>query len=211
MTAQSSVNGMALGGITAGAVLVYAGLRGVNPLAGLREIVSGRPGAVSTAPAFTTTAATGAGSVAGDALGVVGSTIGAGGGQGAALVVAAQQFAGDRYSQARRWQDGYSDCSSFVGKAFKAIGIAPPPLSVTTTYLAWTRAVKIPRAQLQGGDLCVNTAHMVLAAGANSAIGQENPRDNVQRGTPEQLMGTSDFVCLRYRWPQRTGHPTGGR
>lgn len=179
---------LAVGGI----VLVYAGLRDTNPLAALRDLTSGKPPPVGDTSANLAVTP-----------GLVSSTVpGAIAGAGAAaLISAAQRHAGEKYSQALRWQPGYSDCSSFVGKAFKDIGITPPGASLAASYLTWSKLRRVDRAQLAGGDLCVNTGHIVLATGHNSAIGQENSRDNVQTGTPEGLMwGTGSFVCLRYQW-----------
>lgn len=115
------------------------------------------------------------------------------------LVTAVQQFASDQYSETRRWQVGYSDCSSFVGKGLKSLGVTPPGSSVTTDYMLAGDWYNIPRSDLSAGDICVNAIHMIVATGNNSAIGQENPRENVRTGTPEDLMaGTGSFICRRY-------------
>lgn len=116
------------------------------------------------------------------------------------LVAAEQQFINDQYSETMRWAPGYSDCSSFVGKALKSLGITPPGSSVTTDYMVAGDWYNIPRSDLSAGDICVNVVHMVTATGNNSAIGQENPRRNVATGTPEDLMmGTGSFICRRYK------------
>ncbi len=115
------------------------------------------------------------------------------------LVGAVRQFRADRYSQLKRWQQGFSDCSSFVGKGLKALGITPPGASTTVDYLAWSALRKIPESALQAGDLVVNTAHMIVATGPGTGIGQQNGRRNVQEGTIADLMaGTGTYVCLRY-------------
>lgn len=115
-----------------------------------------------------------------------------------ALVEAVQQFRGDKYSQGRRWQHGYSDCSSFVGKGMKALG-QNPGASTTLTYLASSHWNTISKSQAGAGDIAVNAVHMVLVTGANTAIGQENPRRNVQTGTISGLMtGTGPYVIKRY-------------
>ena len=42
--------------------------------------------------------------------------------------------------------------------------------------------------------------HIIIATGGGQAIGQQNPNQNVQRGTIENLMwGTGPFVCLRLK------------
>lgn len=197
-----AVSGTGVALATAGGVLLYAGLSGQSPLTALRSIASGKP-----APLSRTAAVDVALSTAGAGAATAGA--GAAGASQSALVAAAMNYAGDLYSQAKRWQPGYSDCSSFVGKAFLALGITPPGASVTGSYLAWAACVKIPAAQVAAGDLICNANHIVIATGNLTAIGQENPTINVQQGTIADLMfGTGAWVALRYVPP--TG-PDQGR
>lgn len=115
-----------------------------------------------------------------------------------ALVAAVQQFRNDQYSQTRRWQKGYSDCSSFVGKGMKALN-RDMGGSTTLTYLASSKWHTIPKAQAGPGDIAVNAAHMVLVTGPNAAIGQQNPRSDVNTGSISSLMsGTGPYVIKRY-------------
>lgn len=196
----AGVSGTAVAVLTAGAVLAYAGFTDQNPLQALRSITSGNPAPVgsSRVDAASLPSGTAAAAVSG-ALDA--ASLRAASGAGAPLVAAASRRRGERYSQARRWSDGFSDCSSFVGKAFKDIGVAPPPLSTTWTYLAWPKLSKVDRSAVGAGDLCVNTTHMIICVDARIGIGQQNTRDNVQVDTIEELMaGTGTFVCLRYRW-----------
>lgn len=116
------------------------------------------------------------------------------------LVQAEMQNINDTYSESMRWTPGYSDCSSFVGKALKSIGITPPGDSVTTDYLLSPDWVLINRSELQAGDICVNAAHMVTAMDGNTAIGQQNPHRNVATGPIDDMMaGTGSFVCKTYK------------
>lgn len=116
-----------------------------------------------------------------------------------ALVAACEKYAGDKYSQARRWSNGYSDCSSFVGKGMKALG-QNPGVSTTLTYLASSKWYKISASEAGAGDIAVNAAHMVLVTGKGTAIGQQNSRRNVQRGTVSDLMANSgSYIYKRYR------------
>lgn len=186
---MAGLSGVAVGVTAAGGVLMYAGLRGVSPAQALKDVLSGKPPAVPK------------GNIVGAVGGALhpGTTGGGGSAVGGRLVTAAYTHAGERYSQARRWQKGYSDCSSFVGKSFKDIGITPPGPSVTWAYQTWSKLRKINRSQLAAGDLCGNFTHIIMATGNNSAIGQQNDRENVQTGTPEGLMsGTGSFICMRY-------------
>lgn len=193
------VSGIGVALATAGGVLVYAALKGENPLDALREIASGHPsGVVANAPA----AAASLGGIAG----ALGATVT---GFGTALVAAAMTHANERYSQARRWQDGYSDCSSFVGKSLKDIGIAPPGASVTGDYLAWGALVKVGADHAVAGDLLVNGAHMAIVTGPGTAIGQENPSRNVAQGTFSQIMaGTGAYLVLRYAAAAAQANPS---
>ncbi|HEY1213261.1 MAG TPA: peptidoglycan amidohydrolase family protein [Bryobacteraceae bacterium] len=115
------------------------------------------------------------------------------------LVQAEMQFKDDHYSESARWTPGYSDCSSFVGKSLKTIGITPPGGSTTTDYLLSPDWILINRSELQAGDICVNAAHMVTALDGQNAIGQQNPNRNVAQGPIDDMMyGTGGFVCKRY-------------
>lgn len=185
-----AVPGTAVALATAGGVLLYAGLKGESPLKAVREVVSGSPSALST------TSAAAAGPGAG--TGVLPTVASAGGGL-PQLVDAAWTHATEKYSQARRWQPGYSDCSSFVGKCFKDIGITPPGASVTGSYMSWSKLRKIDISQAGAGDLLCNFTHVVICIDNTHAIGQENPRRNVAVGEFKDLMaGTGSYVCLRY-------------
>lgn len=184
--------------VTAGMFLIYIGIRRVNILEGLRSISQGTLPKAQNVPSTTaqsaldvldaTPAAPSTGATAG----------GTAGGPLPGLVAAAQTFAADQYSQTKRWQVGYSDCSSFVGKSLKAIGITPPGASVTTSYLAWSALQRIDPSQVGAGDLICNTAHIIIATGNTTGIGQENGRLNVQTGSITNLMGGQPYVCLRY-------------
>src|SRR5688572_4117385 len=119
MAAKGGISGVGLAIATFGGLLVYAGFKGTNPVEALRDIASGTPSGITPRNDGLQAAASSY-----RPGGAVSGTSGAGAGN--ALVDAARTYASDRYSQARRWQEGYSDCSSFVGKALKIIGITPP-------------------------------------------------------------------------------------
>jgi cell wall-associated NlpC family hydrolase len=198
-----AISGMGVAVVTAGSLLVYAGLTKQNPLAALRAVGTGHPAPIGSSSSYQATQ--GGTSAAGGAVGGTVADVGGLIAQGSAvgglpqLVGAVEQFSGDRYSQARRWDAGFSDCSSFVGKGFRALGITPPGASVTGSYLAWSKLRQVPRARLQAGDLVCNATHVIVATSNAYGIGQENPRRNVATGPVETLMaGTGSFVCLRY-------------
>lgn len=201
MASTGGMSAPAVAIATGGALLMYLGFRNVPLIDGLREIAAGKlPSPRNKAGAL-------AGALAGSLVGGLAGAAGGGsggtmtgptGGPWPELAAAAGQFAGDKYSQARRWDPGYSDCSSFVGKSLKAVGVTPPGASITTSYLAWSQLMKVDRSQVGAGDLICNTAHIVIATSNADGIGQENGRLNVQRGSIESLMGGQSFTCLRY-------------
>lgn len=194
---MAGISGVGVGVVTGGALLIYAGLQGVNPLAALRDIASGHPSAIPNVNGSRSTVAAvpGGPAITGGAVGYP------------PLLQAVQAFKGDHYSQARRWQPGYSDCSSFVGKGFKALGITPPGASTTLEYLAWSHLHKIPDARESGpGDLLISTSHMAVVIDRSSAIGQQNPTRNVATGTWSDIMyGSGGYGIFRYRGSSDSG------
>jgi cell wall-associated NlpC family hydrolase len=195
-----AVSGTGVALATAGGVLLYAGLAGQSPLTALRSIASGKPAPLSTSSSVTAAVLKEQGieglqsAGSGIAAGVTALTQGL-----PNLPASAEVYAADLYSQAKRWQPGYSDCSSFVGKALLGIGITPPGASVTGSYLAWAACIKVAPENVQAGDLICNSNHIIIATGNLTGIGQENPQINVQQGTIASLMfGTGAWTALRY-------------
>ena len=191
MAASGAVSGVAVAVGTVGSLLVYAGIRGVNPVEALRDISSGKPLGISKE-----------GTTQGDGaiLGEVDTNV-AGGAVGSVLVSALQQFASDKYSQASRWTPGYSDCSSFIGKGLTSLGIKYPGNSTTGSYLTWSALTTIPKSQIQAGDLLCSPAHIACATGPTTAIGQQNPKRNVQTGTISDIMWGQSWVARRFKSP----------
>jgi hypothetical protein len=190
---------MSIGVITVGTVLVYAGFRGVSPLTVFKEVSSGKLSPVVGKP---TPAPAGSGGGGGTASGF-------GDGRRASVVSAAQKYVRDQYSQAKRTQPGFSDCSSFVDKALKDAGIAPPlnPWANTALYRISPEWKTIPAAQVQPGDIAISAAHMVLitAAGGTAGIGQQRTNVNVRTGNMATLFGSQSYVFKTY-----TGYTAGG-
>lgn len=119
----------------------------------------------------------------------------------AALAGAVMRYRGDMYSQTFRWSEGYSDCSSIIGKAFKDLGIEPPGTSTTIDYAVWNKLQLIPRSQVAAGDI-LNKAgvHMVVALDNTTAIGQQRAGRNVQVGPidGDLMYGATPYKCYRY-------------
>lgn len=198
--ATQGISGVGLAMATGGALLAYAGFTGKNPMQALKDVASGKPGPVESKSANLTrsvSTATGALTEGELAEGGVSDAEAAGSSD---LVRAAYTFIDDQYSQAKRGQEGYSDCSSFVSKAYNKIGIAAPWPSTTWGYLGSPRWKAIPRSQAKAGDLAVTQAHMAVFTSNSLGIGQQNPKRNVATGKIEDLMypeGKS-FTTLRY-------------
>lgn len=192
--AAGGISGVAVGIAAVGGLLVYAGFRGVSPLDALRDVSSGKPAGL---PVQTSSGAPGFGAGTG---GVAQTSLPSGSVSGPhpEIVAGAMRYAGDRYSELMRDQPGYSDCSSFVGKALRAAGISPPAGSTTLSYLTWRALTQVPQSAIGAGDLLVSPAHMAIAINSTTAIGQQNGSVNVQIGPIGQLMWGQSWTALRY-------------
>jgi hypothetical protein len=189
MANGNGISGLSLAFATAGGILVYAGFKGVNPLTALREVSLGKPTGVDSRTTD------------------LGTTLDLEGAKGlkradgsAGVTAAAQKYVGDKYSQAKRTQVGWSDCSSFCDKILTDIGVPPPvKWASTANYRISPYWKTIPLSETMPGDIAVNGHHMVMitAPGGTAAIGQQNPRVNVRTGTVASLM-SNDFVCKRH-------------
>lgn len=193
------ISGIAVAMATAGGVLLYAGFQGKGVVAALKEISTGK---ASSLPASTVSWSTSGGGAAG---GLAAAAFGTGGGPHPEFVQAALRRGNELYSQTKRWADGYSDCSSFVGKVLKDNGITPPGASVTSSYLVWNKLRTISRSEIGAGDLLCGSGHIAIAMSATQAIGQQNGRDNVKVGAISDLMFGEQWTPRRY-----TGASSGG-
>lgn len=198
MASGGGISGVAVAVASAGALLVYAGFRGVSPIKALKDISTGHPAGVKH-----TSAGLGE-QVWQNAAAAVGAAAAS-----APIVAGAMKYRGDQYSQARRNSPGYSDCSSFVAKAMKAVGLDPPTPATTATFYVSTDWKTIPLDQAQAGDIVVSAtvatvgAHMVIVTGPGTAIGQQNSHDDVEMGSIKDLMAGTRYryVARRYIGP----------
>lgn len=73
------------------------------------------------------------------------------------FINSAMKYKGDRYSQSKRLQKGYSDCSSIIQKALNDIGLNTNPSLIVTTYrigiVGDSRFKEIPIKDIQRGDI----------------------------------------------------------
>jgi cell wall-associated NlpC family hydrolase len=131
--AGEGISGTAVAVATAGAVLVYAGFRGVSPLQALRDATNGStPPAPVSAPTSLD-------------LGTSGVTGGSGfaTGKGTALLAEMQRIGtGKGYSQLRRTGPNSFDCSGLVWKAGSNLSIWPAGTTAfnTASFVVHTKA-----------------------------------------------------------------------
>ena len=69
------------------------------------------------------------------------------------FIAAAMKYKGDKYSQPRRMEKGYSDCSSLVQKALRDIGLGDKIVTTKRMLDGDSRFKLISRSQLRRGDL----------------------------------------------------------
>lgn len=196
MANGNGISGLAVAFATAGGILVYAGFKGMSPVGALRDVSGGKPTGVTAQStdlgAFQT--------AFGEAVAGVAATGG--------VLNTAGKYMNDKYSQLKRTQEGFSDCSSFCDKILRDMGIPPPTKwAATANFRVSPNWVNVPLSQTKAGDIAINSHHMVMitAAGGTAAIGQQNPRVNVRTGTVKDLM-SNDYVCKRYvAHPGKTG------
>jgi hypothetical protein len=195
-----AISGIGVAAVSVGALLIYAGLNKTNPLVALKEIASGSPRAVDTTSSSTASTSLSGGSGSSSDSG---SSKGSGGLSGLAAV-AYDKYGDETYSQAKRGQSGYSDCSSFVSKAMRSY-VPKFPLMVTGGFLFSPDWVTVGEKNARAGDVAVNGAHMVIVGGRDSkgnliGVGQQRPGRDVQVDTIKNLMtGTGSYLVRRYR------------
>jgi cell wall-associated NlpC family hydrolase len=198
--AGGGISGTAVAMAAAGGVLIYAGFQNSDPIKALRSLATGKADELTATQSSWANDPTRIGQGAlglGGGGGVAQAGYG-GSGVGAQLVAAAMRHRDEKYSQPRRWQAGYSDCSSFVGKALKDIGITPPGASTTYSYLSWRQLRTVPRSEIQTGDILVSSGHAAIALDGTRAIGQQNGRQNVRIDTITNIMWGQNWVARRY-------------
>jgi cell wall-associated NlpC family hydrolase len=171
------IPGVAVGLVTGGALLVYAGLTDVTPLAALREVAAGRVTGVSRTPSPTAvTLASQSGGAGSSAPSVLTS--------GSALVGAARRYVGGRYRFGGTNPATGLDCSALVQRAFADIGVKGCPRT-SGQQLMWSALTRVPRrADVQPGDLVFWSGHVAIASspGAATIVEARNARVGIVEG-----------------------------
>jgi len=211
VAAAGGIPGVAVGMATAGAVMVYAGLRDLTPLDALRQVASGRVAGVGRTSSPTAVALAqqsgGAGSSAPSVLGA-----------GGALVTAARRYMGGRYRFGGTNPSTGLDCSALVQRSFRDIGVAGCPRTSGQQYL-WSALTRVPRqADAQPGDLvfwgapAVSHVAIATSAGATTVVGALNTRTGIREGPigANGIAGQPPVGFRRYAGAQSAAPGAGG-
>lgn len=189
---RPGVSGVAVALTAAGSLMIYAGVRGVNPVTALREVAAGQTEPIGTSAVRLDDSLSGGITYASTSPGSVPA------GAHPEIADATSRYRSDRYSQLKRAQPGYSDCSSFAAKSMRAAGIDVGNLT-TYGFLGWRGLRRIDKSQIARGDLLINQVHMAIALDGSTAIGQQNSHRNVATGTFEAIMmNTGPWSAYRY-------------
>ena len=100
---------------------------------------------------------------------------------------------GCRYDQGRRMQEGYYDCSSFVYRLYKEVGIILPDIAADQGQYCYTHGMIINKKDLKPGDLIFysyeengrfrNISHVAIYVGNGKMVHAANPSQGVVMDT----------------------------
>lgn len=195
--AGTSVSAPAVAAAGAGALVLYAGMKGISVTGGLRALLSGQPVPQAVAYPLTSGASDGATAAAGPT--------------GSAPADRGMSYVGS--GSVYGWGKGgprVFDCSGFCNQVFgRDLGLAIPGYRTgqysghgppTTLWATWPGCHTIPRSQVQAGDLCIwPLFHMGIAISNTEMVNCPGPN-----GTPNPVVGKIDgggtgvLVCRRY-------------
>jgi cell wall-associated NlpC family hydrolase len=170
------ISGLAVSLAGTGGLLVWSALVNRPTVAGLRDILQGRPPGSSGAPTGPALAEVRTPLDLGAAAGAGSSgSVPPGGKRTPATTAAVDQFLsivraqlGKPYRWATAGPDTF-DCSGLVTYGLKGAGL-DDRRRITTGYLVWSGAVTIPRDQTGPGDLVCWTGHIGVAIGSTEMI-----------------------------------------
>lgn len=86
----------------------------------------------------------------------------------------ALKMQGWTYSQSKRMQHGFVDCSSLVGRALANAGLGSSHMT-TGSMPSDSRFYQVPMSQIKRGDVLWNSGHMEIYMGGNSTFGAFRP------------------------------------
>jgi cell wall-associated NlpC family hydrolase len=172
-------SGVALGSIAAGALFVYAGIKGYSIPNTIKALITGK------SPAAQTQATPVSGSVQASTTALTTAT---GSASGSAISADAMKYVGQGYIYGGPSTPGKWDCSSFVSYVLgHDLGLPVPGgtwASVTAngtqhgpasgSYMSFGSSV--PLAQAQPGDLVATADHMGIVTGGGQMVSAQNPQ-----------------------------------
>lgn len=175
MPKSGGISGVALTVGAAGAFFVYAGIRNVSPLDGLRQLLrgqvpTGKPPVIAELPGaleFARADAAGAALFGSAAAGSVGA------GGNARVAEAAKKYLGTPYVWGGHAPGGF-DCSGLVTWVLvHDIGLTNLPNSTHTTtlpFMGWSGAQTINRSDMAAGDLVCWAGHIGIAVDGTNMV-----------------------------------------
>lgn len=179
------INGVALGSIAVGSLLLYAGITGKNIPQAVQAVISGKsPATAAKTAAIISTDPSAYPNNPGNQAPISGT-------RQAQIAAIAQSYVGKlTYVYGGPPPPGTVDCSSFASKVLAEAGIARPGGAAfdpahhgptTLQYLFYGTAVS--RSAVQAGDLCVYQTHMGIAISNTEMVSAQTPNSGVQKST----------------------------
>ena len=195
MAAQAGISGKAIALATGGGILVYAGLRGENPLEALRSVLTGSPAPIPSGTPVTLELPSDTASRSGVASSAV---------AGRAAQIALQQV-GKPYRWAAAGPDRF-DCSGLISYAYNRAGASGFGRMTSAGMAVSPKFRKISRSDVQAGDVLWRVGHVALAISNSQLV--EAPRT----GIPVRTRAISGFTMyLRYVGTGSTTPPPSPR
>lgn len=203
MARQASVNGLALGVATAGGLLIYAGLRGENPLAALRSVLTGSPAPVPAGKPVTVDWL-GGGDWGSGTFGGTGIDPTTGAGTAARAVQIALAQVGKPYKWGGKGPASF-DCSGLISYAYIQAGLLTGYLT-SWGFASSPKFRKVGRQEVAAGDVLWRPGHVAMYIGNGQIV--EAPRTGIPVRT--RVVKPTEFaLTLRYAGPAYTPKPAG--
>lgn len=174
MASSAGISGIGVATATAGALLMYAGIRDVAILDALREVTGGTlpKGNAESEGQVSASVAAAQAVMAGSAGGAASAVPAVAGGGTSRLAQAALRYLGVRYKWGGTTSAGL-DCSGLVQLSFSDIGIKAP----RTTYQQqpWKALHTISADQAAAGDLVFWPGHVAILVSPGTVVHAPHP------------------------------------